>query len=60
MTRTKIYDFPKTFKPKNLFEEMLNAEDGQVFILDQRSIPQQEGDDVTELTIAVIQKVREE
>ena len=57
----KLYNFPlKTFNPDTLLEEMLNAKDGDMFVLGERSIAQQLGDNSVELTIAQIKKVRDE
>jgi hypothetical protein len=56
---TKLFDFPiKTFDPKNLLEEMLNAEDGTVFVLGEKFIPQHEGDDICEITMVQVKKSR--
>lgn len=56
----KIFNFPiKTFEPENLLEEMLQAQEGTVFILGEKRIKHHEGDDTVELTIAQIKKARD-
>jgi hypothetical protein len=56
---TKLYDYPiKTFDPENLLNEMLNAKDGQVFILGQKEIKNHEGDPTIETTMVTIEKFR--
>lgn len=62
MTKNKkVFNFPiKTFEPDNLLEEMLNAEDGQIFILGEKEIPHYEGQSSVEITMVRIQKVRSE
>ena len=53
----KLYFPIKTFNEDNLLEEMLNSTDGTVFILGEKHIGNQIGDDTVELTIAQIKKV---
>lgn len=58
---SKTFKLPlKTFSPENLLEEMVNAKDGDVFVLDERCIGYQLGDNRVEITIAQIKKVRDE
>ena len=53
----KLFNFPiKTFNPDKLLEEMLSAEEGTIFILNEKRISQHEGDDLIELTWAEIKK----
>lgn len=57
----KLFDAPiKTFDPQTLLEEMLASQSGTVFVLGQKSIKHHEGDDTVELTIATIQRVKDE
>lgn len=54
---SKIFDCPiKTFDPANLLKEMLSAESGTVFLLGEKRIKNNEGDDSVEVTIATIMK----
>lgn len=56
----KLYDLPiKTFNPERLMEEIYNAKDGDVFVINEKHIPAPEGDDITELTIIQVKKVRD-
>lgn len=50
----------KTFNPDNLLEELLNAKDGDVFVLGEKNIGAQIGDNRVELTIAQVKKVADE
>ena len=51
----KIFDFLiKTFGKDNLYQEMLNSDDGQVFILGENRIKNHEGDDTVEVIMAKI------
>ena len=53
----KLLGFPiRTFNPDKLLEEMLNADNGTIFLLGEKRIPQHEGDDLIELTLAEIKK----
>jgi hypothetical protein len=57
----KLFNMPlKTFNPDNLLEELLNAKDGDVFVLGETSIGEQIGDNRVELTIAQVKKVADE
>lgn len=57
---TCIYGFPiQTFDPENLLAEMLAAKDGTMFLLGEKRIKRQEGDDSLELTFAEIKKARD-
>lgn len=57
---SKLFDIPlAVFDPDNLLEQMKNAKDGDVFVIDQKNTPNPEGDDSVELTIAQIKRVRD-
>lgn len=49
----------KVFNPDNLLQEMLDAEEGTVFVLGERRIKNHEGDDTVELTFAQIYKAKD-
>lgn len=49
----------KSFNPDNLLQDLLNADEGTVFILGDRHIKNPEGDDTVEMTFVQIQKVRD-
>jgi predicted regulator of Ras-like GTPase activity (Roadblock/LC7/MglB family) len=54
----KLYNLPiKTFNPDKLLKEMLNAEDGTVFVLGEKLVGEQIGDNTVELTMCQIKKV---
>jgi hypothetical protein len=53
----RLFDFPiRTFNPDNLLDEMLNAEEGTIFVLGEKAIKHTEGDDSVELTFVQIKK----
>jgi hypothetical protein len=57
---SKLFNFPiKTFNPGNLLEEMLAADEGTVFVLGEKHIPNPEGDDTVEMTFVQIKKSRD-
>lgn len=53
------YNFPfKTFDTKTLCQELIDAEDGAVFIIDSKELTKHEGDSEVELTMVIVKKVR--
>jgi hypothetical protein len=57
---SKLFNFPiKTFTPDNLMEEMLNAKDGEVFIIGEQTLINPEGRDTIEITMVQIRKIKE-
>lgn len=57
----KLYDFPiKTFDPENLMDEILKANDGDIFVLKEENVSPNIGDYWPELTIIQVKKVKEE
>lgn len=57
----KLFNMPlKTFSPDNLLEELLNAKNGDVFVLGEKSIAEQIGDNRVEITIAQVKKIADE
>lgn len=58
--KTKLYDLPiKTFDPKNLMSEILKANDGDVFVVNEENVAENIGDYWPELTTIQVKKVKE-
>jgi len=54
-----IFDEIRVFNPDTLLEDMLAAEEGTVFMLGEKHIPNHEGDDTVEMTFVQIMKSRD-
>ena len=53
----KFFSMPfKTFTPENLLQEMLNAKEGEVFILGEKNVAEQIGEQRSEITFVQIKK----
>lgn len=56
----KLFDLPiKTFVPDNLMSEILKANDGDVFVVNEVNTAEQIGDYWPEITMIQVKKVRE-
>lgn len=56
----KLYDLPiKTFNPENLMEEILKANDGDVFVIKEENVAENIGEYKSEITTIQVRKVRE-
>ena len=56
----KLFENIRVFNPDTLLEDMLEAEEGTVFMLGEKRIKNHEGDDTVEMTFAQIYKAKDQ